>query len=255
MKKLTKENILSALSVIYEKTKTGIPYVSSPVEEIAQQYPKKYHTKEKACKIMLNTQIAKCTTSGFITGFGGFIVMPITIPANLSSVLYVQIRMISCAASIAGYDINDDEVQTFVYACLAGVSVNQIVKKFGIQLGEKLAIKGIEKIPGKILTKINQRIGFRLITKFGEKGLINLGKMIPIVGAAINGGFDLVETKFVADRAYNMFIKKDFTVGEDVINIEDIEEMEDEPVKESFVDETINEVYATKDSSEGLEEN
>ena len=77
-------------------------------------------------------------------------------------------RMIACAAYIGGYNLNDDEVQTFVYACLAGVSVNEIVKKFGVQLGEKLVLQGVKKIPGKVLTKINQRIGFRLITKFGD---------------------------------------------------------------------------------------
>lgn len=153
-------------------------------------------------------------TSGFITGFGGFIVMPVTIPANVGSVLYVQMRMIACTAYLAGYDLNSDQVQTFVYACLAGVSVNGVVKQAGIKVGVKMAEKAIQKIPGKALTKINQKIGFRFITKFGEKGIVNLGKMIPGVGAVINGGLDLVETKIIADRAYKMFFEGDFSAGE-----------------------------------------
>ena len=40
--------------------------------------------------------------------------------------------------------------------------------------------KAIQKIPGKALTKINQKIGFRFITKMGEKGIVNLGKMIRV---------------------------------------------------------------------------
>lgn len=212
-KKITGADINKILSAVYEKTKSGIPFVSKPVDQIAQEYLEKYRDKETACKKMLTAQIAKCATSGFVTGFGGLITMPVMIPANLSSVLYVQMRMIACAASIGGYDLDDDEVQTFVYACLAGVSVNQVVKKFGVKFGEKLALEGVKKIPGKVLIKINQRIGFRLFTKFGEKGLINIGKMIPVVGAVINGGLDLAETKMIADRAYKMFIKNDFTVG------------------------------------------
>ncbi len=39
----------------------------------------------------------------------------------------------------------------------------------------------IKSAPGKILTKINQLIGFRFITKFGSKGIINLGKAVPFV--------------------------------------------------------------------------
>lgn len=49
------------------------------------------------------------------------------------------------------------------------------------------------------------------MTKFGEKGLINLGKMVPVVGAVINGGLDFTETKIIADRAYKVFIKGDLS--------------------------------------------
>lgn len=230
---LTNENILKVLSALYEKSKTGIPHISTPIDKVGDSYLKKYKDKESACKAMLNAQIAKCTTSGFITGFGGIITMPITIPANISSVIYVQMRMIACAAYIGGYDLNDDEVQTFVYACLAGVSVNSVIKKFGVDFGQKLAIQGIKRIPGTVLTKINQRIGFRLLTKFGEKGLINLGKAVPVVGAVVNGGFDLVETKIIANRAYKMFINKDFSVGEKFIEVDDVRDVtENEPIVE-----------------------
>ena len=208
---ITIDDINKLLGTLYEQSKKGITNAIPPVDKMAEDYLKKYPTKEKAAKAMLNMQIAKCTTSGFLTGFGGLITMPITVPANISSVLFVQMRMIACTAYMAGYDLNDDQVQTFVYACLAGVSVNQLVKKFGIEIGKKLALQGVKKIPGKVLTKINQRVGFRLLTKFGEKGLINIGKMIPAVGAVVGGGFDLVETKIIANRAYKMFIENDFS--------------------------------------------
>lgn len=62
------------------------------------------------------------------------------------------------------------------------------------------------------MTKINQKVGFRFLTKFGTKGVINIGKAIPVVGGVIGGGFDLVETKVIANRAYKMFVKGDFEV-------------------------------------------
>lgn len=51
--------------------------------------------------------------------------------------------MIACTAYLAGYDLNSDQVQTFVYACLAGVSVNGVVKQAGIKVGVKMAEKAI----------------------------------------------------------------------------------------------------------------
>lgn len=116
---------------------------------------------------------------------------------------------------MGGYDTHSDQVQTLVYACLAGISIDQIIKQAGIKFGTKFTTAMVKKIPGTVLTKINQKVGFRFLTKFGEKGIINIAKLVPVVGGVIGGGFDLVETKVIANRAYKMFINGDFSVLND----------------------------------------
>lgn len=223
---MTEEDIMKLLDSCYEKCLNGIPKVSPSVEELANDYLKKHRTTEEACRAMLKNQIVKCTTSGVVTGFGGFITMPVAIPANVGSVIYVQMRMIACVAYMADYELDSDQTQTFIYACLAGVAVNGLLKQAGIKIGVKFTNGLIKKIPGKVLTKINQKVGFRFITKFGTKGIVNLGKLLPGVGAIVGGGLDLVETKIIAERAYKWFFKGDFSVkdqnGEDMIEIDDI---------------------------------
>lgn len=222
---INQEDIMKLLDSCYEKCLNGVPMVSQSVESMAQDYLTKYGSKEKACKAMLKNQITKCTTSGVVTGFGGIITLPVSIPANVGSVLYVQMRMIACTAYMASYDLNSDQTQTFVYACLAGVTVNNILKQAGIQFGVKFANGVIKKIPGKVLTKINQKVGFRFVTKFGTKGIVNLGKMVPGVGAIVGGGLDLVETKIIADRAYQWFMMGDFAdVTENEETVVDIDD-------------------------------
>ena len=208
--KLDEEDMIIALNTIYGKAINGIPKISKSVKEVAEEYLNSYPDVENAAKKMIDNAVVKCTTSGFLTGFGGFIVLPVTLPANVTSVIYVQMRMIATVACMVGLDVESDATQTLVYACLAGVSVAEIIKKAGIQIGQKLTNAMVKKIPGKVLTKINQKVGFRLLTKFGEKGIINIGKMIPIVGAVISGGFDLAETKIIANRAYKEFIEGDY---------------------------------------------
>lgn len=210
-KLLTQDDVMKLLDSCYSKCLNGVPKVSSNVETMANDYLQKYATGEEACKAMLRNQIAKCTTSGFVTGFGGIVTMPVTLPANVGSVLYVQMRMIACTAYMAGYELNSDQTQTFVYACLAGVAVNELIKQASIKFGIKFANGLIKKIPGKVLTKINQKVGFRFITKFGTKGIVNLGKLLPGVGAIVGGSLDLVETKIIADRAYKWFFAGDFS--------------------------------------------
>ena len=239
---ITQEDIMKILDTCYDKSLSGLGKVSPPVSQMAEDYLSRNKDPKEACKKMLKNQVAKCTTSGFITGFGGAITLPITIPANVSSVLYVQMRMVACAAYLAGLKLDSDQVQTFVFACLAGVSVTEVVKQAGIKVGGKVAEKGIERIPGKALVKINQKIGFRFITKFGEKGIVNLGKLLPGVGAVINGGLDYAETKVITNRAYKMFFEGDFSAGEkpeeevpddiaetiieaEIVEVEDIDEV------------------------------
>jgi uncharacterized protein (DUF697 family) len=132
--------------------------------------------------------------------------LPVAVPANLASVLLVQVRMIAAIAHMGGYDLKDDQVKTFVFTCLAGNSAKEIIKNSGIQFGRKLAISGIKKIPFTIINKINRAVGFRLITKFGGKGIINLGKMVPIAGGILGGTLDAVSTNIIGKTAQKLFI-------------------------------------------------
>ena len=211
---MTQSEVMSMLDTLYAKSIDGLQKVSPPIDKLAHEYLDLNISTEVAARKFINNQIAKCTTSGFLTGLGGLITLPVAIPANISSVLYVQMRMIACLAYMGGYDTKSDQVQTLVYVCLAGVSVDQLAKNIGIQFGTKMTNSMIQKIPGKTLTAINQKVGFRFITKFGEKGLINLGKTVPLIGGIISGGFDFVETKAIATRAYKLFIEGDSSVLE-----------------------------------------
>lgn len=210
--KISQEEIMQLLDKLYDQSVQGIAKVSPPIEELANNYLEKDKNIETAAKKFIKFQIAKCTTSGFVSGLGGLITLPVAIPANVGSVMYVQMRMIACLAYMGGYDTDSDQVQTLVYACLAGISLDQVLKNVGIQFGTKVTMSLVRKIPGTVLTKINQKVGFRFLTKFGTKGLINIGKAVPIVGGVISGGFDFAETKLIANRAYKMFIENNFDV-------------------------------------------
>ena len=230
--KINQEQIMQLLDKLYDQSVQGIAKVSPPIEKLAEDYLKKSNDVETAAKRFVNYQIAKCTTSGFVTGLGGLITLPVAIPANISSVMYVQMRMIACLAYMGGYDTNCDQVQTLVYACLAGISLDQIIKNIGVQFGTKFTMAMVKKIPGTVLTKINQKVGFRFLTKFGTKGLIHVGQAVPFVGGVISGGFDFAETRIIAKRAYKMFIKGDMVdltsaTDEDIEIVQEIEIIEE----------------------------
>jgi len=207
-KEITESKIQQILEFTYDKAINGIAGLDSAYE-LAENYKNENETLYEQINSLIRWQNAKAGTSGFITGLGGLLLMPATLPANVTSVLYVQIRMIAAIAHLASHDIKDDKVKTMVYVCLVGNSAKEILKNVGVEVGKKVATNLIKSIPGKVITKINQKVGFRLVTKFGEKGIINLGKAVPILGGVVGGAVDVVTTNTVGNTARNIFANKD----------------------------------------------
>jgi len=206
---IDEEKALNILNGIYEKVLNGVPKVSKPIQQLADDYLSKHDTPEDAAKALVRAQTAKCGVDGFIAGLGGLIVLPAALPANVGSVLYMQMRMVAAIAAIGGYDVSSDQVQTMVYLCMAGKGASDILKQAGVKVGQKGVEAAIKKIPGAVLVTINKKLGFRFITRFGQKGVVNLGKMIPVAGGIIGGGFDIVSTKIIAKAATKMFLEKE----------------------------------------------
>ena len=202
---ITQEQIMDVMSKCYQAALDGLPG-SKSCEELAREYMDRYKASTIAAKELIKQQLLKCSASGFITGFGGLLTLPVTVPANVASVLYVQMRMIAALAAIGGYDVHSDEVQTLVYLCLVGSSLTNVVKSTGIKIANKVTTNMLKKLPGAVLTKINQKVGFRLLTKFGTKGAVNLVKVVPVAGALVGAGIDYGSTKLIADKAYNAFL-------------------------------------------------
>ena len=152
--------------------------------------------------------VTKCTTTGFLTGLGGLITLPATITADIGSSMYVQIRMIAAIAVMGGYSLQDDVVKSMVFATLLKVEVGNLLKQVGVKTANRASLQLLKKLPGTVLTKINQKLGFRFLTKFGQKGVINLVKVVPVAGGVVNGGLNLVETKAIGKRAMKVFLLK-----------------------------------------------
>lgn len=205
---MNKKNIIKILDTIYDNVLEGLPGTPS-IEELAKDYIKQCdNNKEKAINSLIKWAKIKSATSGFVSSVGGIITLPIAVPVGLTASFYIQMRMIAGIASISGYDPRSDKVKTFVYCCLIGGSITDLMKEAGVKLSGKLTHQLISSISGQTLTTINHFVGFRLVTKFGEKGIINLAKWIPFVSGVIGGSFDFFSCKASGRVAKKIFFKK-----------------------------------------------
>lgn len=196
--------VQAALTWAYDAALDGIPGFGT-LDELVASYLRDGTKVDDAIESLIAWQIGKAGTAGFITGLGGLLTLPAAIPANLASVLFIQLRLIAGIAKMRGYDVHSDQVKSLCVACLAGSAVTDVLKDVGIKLGTQLGKQAIKQIAGTTLVRINQAVGFRLVTKAGSTGLVNLTKMVPFIGGIVGGTFDAVMTATIAQAAKSVF--------------------------------------------------
>lgn len=81
--------------------------------------------------------------------------------------------------------------------------VNALIRWQNTKAGTRSAIRSVS---GEVIKTINRAVGFRLLTKFGQKGSINLVKLVPLAGGIVGGTLDSISTNIIGNIARQMFI-------------------------------------------------
>lgn len=173
---------------------------------LASRYNKPDRTIDQQVDALIRRQRILAGSSGFITGLGGFISLPVAIPANLASVVFIQLRMIAAIAHLGGYDLEDKKVKSLIFACMAGNVAKDILQEAGIRIGTRITYRLVENISERSLLTINQKVGFALVAKSGSKGFINISKAVPLAGGIIGGSIDVISTGLIGRIARRTFI-------------------------------------------------
>ena len=120
-------NMTDILNNIYDSA------INGRAVELANEYIDRYGRTEEAIDKLVSCQRRKSTATGFVTGLGGLVSLPVALPADLYSSLVIQVNMIVAIAVIRGYDVHADEVKTLVFLCIIGNSIGDILKQAGIK--------------------------------------------------------------------------------------------------------------------------
>lgn len=202
---------ISLVGQIIEKAVSGNATLNiSGSDELAKSYVlnNTYKNNDERVNSLINWESVKSFTAGFVTGLGGLVTLPIALPAGLVSTWIIQARLCAAIAKIYGHDIKEERVQTMVLLAILGGSGKEVLKEAGVQIGKEITWQTIKILTPKIVKEINKIIGYKLITRAGQKTLLsNLGKALPIVGGVIGGSIDATSCKTVGTAAKYLFKK------------------------------------------------
>lgn len=206
---ISESMIMKLLNYIIENAIDGVPPLTS-ARNLALEYKidTGYENDDERVDSLINWETSKNFTSGFITGLGGIITLPVAIPSAFGASWVIQARMAGAIAQIYGHDLREDRVKTLILLSLVGDAGKEILKNAGVKVTKNLAKNILKGVSGKTLIDINKKIGFRLITKAGETGTIILARGIPFVGGVVAGSFDAISCRIVGRAAKGIFGKK-----------------------------------------------
>lgn len=161
-------------------------------DKLAQEYLLDEGYSDTAARVeaLIRWEASKNFGSGFLTGLGGLVTLPASVPASLYASWFIQARLAGAIAVLHGHPTTEDRVRTLILLSLLGDAGKEILKDVGVKVANRVAMNAVKAIPGKVLIEINKKVGFRLITKAGEKGIINLTKAVPVVGGVVGGTID-----------------------------------------------------------------
>jgi hypothetical protein len=161
---------------------------------------------EAAIDSLVSTAQRSAAIGGFVTGLGGFVTLPVALPANLLGFYVIATRTVAGVAALRGYDLSRDEVRAAVLVTLTADDAPSVLSKFGIGGSGGLATRlARRQLSGPGLALLNKAVGFQLLSRIGRTSLARLGRGVPFAGGLIGAGSDVYQLRRIAKAARGAF--------------------------------------------------
>ena len=184
----------------------GFPGFPSALEG-ARRHLEEHRDVDRAVKAVIEQHVRLAGGQGFVTNVGGFVLLPVTLPANIAGLAVLHVRMTAAIAHLRGYDVHDPRVRA---ACLMLLLGPEEVER-GIRSGElpgtpREVALGADALDVSALDQVTAMVGQALVTRVGGKhATLMVTRRVPVLGGAVSAGVDAYSTYTVgryADREF-----------------------------------------------------
>ena len=191
------------LDRLYPTVLDGVPGLGTP-QAVAAEARAAGGTTDEQVDRMVRRHIALSASAGFVSGLGGWLTLPVVLPANMAAVASLQLHMAASVAALAGLDPRSGATRERVLGCLVGSGpadpARDAEQETLDRVGLKLAERGVNLV-------VSATVG---AAKWGAKkaaGRVQRRALrgIPLVGGFIGAASDGYVTMKVAEAARDEF--------------------------------------------------
>ncbi|GAA5161600.1 EcsC family protein [Ornithinimicrobium tianjinense] len=192
----------------------GVGPVDSVQQVVDKARAKRGTDVEKAIDEVVRDHVKLAGIGGFVTGFGGIVTLPVSLPANVVEFYALATRMVGSIARLRGYDVDTPGARAAIMLSLVGADADDLISKAGLSAASitgsgRLARMAMSRMPKAAAMMVNKAVAFRLLTSVGGKALSRLVRFVPVAGGIVGAGLDGFLMKRIADHARREFPPRD----------------------------------------------
>lgn len=191
-------SIQAMMGWLYDKAVSGIAGIES-AETLAERYLADAEGDVmKAAHAMIRWESVKAGSTGFLSGVGGVVAMPVTLPLNITSVLFLQTRLVAAIACLGKHNLADERIRALAGLCLCGNAAKALLQEVALQTMENWTRPFTRKIVEKTLVLMAARTGMRTGGQFV--------RLVPLAGGVVSGAVDVATTRTIGRIACTTFL-------------------------------------------------
>lgn len=156
---------------------------------------------EVAVRRTIGSHVRLAAGSGLLTSLGGAATILVTAPAGVTGVYLVCTRLTAAVAHLRGHDPTSPVVRSAILLCLLGPDGSEMAERTGIDRQSVSMLAGLRRLPPEVREQLDRRVGYRLASRFGRRGALNVTKLVPVVAGPIGAGSDAMTARTVATYA------------------------------------------------------
>ena len=150
---------------------------------------------DEAITSVIDHHIRLASAQGFVTNIGGLATLPVAIPANITGVAIVQVRMVAAIAHLRGYDLDDNRVRTALVMCLMGGE--QVARHIaeGTLPTSPMAVATAPMFDADLDRQVADDVVTDLAARIGSKNVaLMIIKRLPLAGGGLSAIMDGLAT-------------------------------------------------------------
>lgn len=151
---------------------------------------------DRAVQALIGSHTRLAGAQGFVTNIGGLVTAAVTIPANVTGLVLVQLRLHAAIARLYGHDLTDVDVRAAVLTTLLGhEQTEKLVRKGELPGNARWLVKG-DTNSTQTMERVSAQVAATLVGFLGGKQLATMiGKRVPVFGGVVGAATDARSTK------------------------------------------------------------